>query len=684
MTRPALLALAAALAGCASSAPPAAPSTAPPVAEVAGADAPPDPSAPQTWTVTGRVTTSDGEPTPGAGVLVGLRYAPDPESRGACAGTPLDLLAATLVSADANGRYRAALTDPPASDLESPAPNCLVAVVWDPQAQRFVPRALALGGRAADAADPTLAGEAGTLDLVADRAPAPPYTNVGPSRDDLDAAFARDVVPGFAGVTVDGDTLVVLLGPPGIGDPQAEEAAVQAVLAREGMERFAGRPTRVERAPVTAETLASVRDRSAVLWQLAGSSSSWLDEQAGQAVHGYATEAAVRRARAALEPLGLPGLPVRLELAGYAGWGDPGPSPVAPPRPVYGDRLPIRTDPAWGPNGRTVYGVEFLGPRDLRLVAADTTTLTVRPVAGLSAQNTGASDLAVSPGPPASATLLVGGPTGWPAHLVRVTLGPDGAAGPPTTVARDVAGLRVAASADGRYVAYERGEFAEGVLALADVETGRAWPLGLVGRTVGPLAFAPDGRTVVAGVDGIAGPDSGDPRRAGVWAVPLGADGRPGSPRRLLPYPEAPWGPYAAPVGLWWEPTPSGPDAPRLAVGAFADGTAWVETVGADGTRQPVGLAVPAAEPPSQVSVSADGRRVAAAVVVAATTRGVEGDRHARTRLYVWTRPVPGGPLAAPVVVADVPGEIDASGWLAFSPDGRWLGRDGFLHRLAP
>ena len=683
MTRPALLALAAALSGCASSAPPAPPSTAPPVAEVAGAEAFPNPSAPQTWTVTGRVTTPDGAPAAGAEVLVGLRYTPDPESRGACASPPLDLLAAALVPTDADGRYRAALTDPPADDLESPSPNCLVAVVWSPRSERFTPRALALGGRAADAADPALAQtEAGTLDLVADRAPAPPRTDYGPSRDDLDAAFARDVVPGFAGLYVDGDTLVVLLGPPGVGDPEAERAAVRAVLAREGMERFAGRPTRVEPAPVSAEALVAARDRSAVLWQLAGSSSSWLDGQTGQAVHGYATEAAVRRARAALVPLGLVGLAVRLELVGYAGWGGtPTPSPVAPPRPVYGDRLPVQADPAWGPDGRTVYGIEFRSA-SVRLVAADAATLAVRVVADLSAQNTGASDLAVAPGPPASATLLVGGPTGWPAHLVRVALA--GAAGPPVTVARDVAGLRVAASPDGRRVAYERGEFADGVLSVADVETGRAWPLGLIGRTVGLLAFAPDGRTVVAGVDGVAGPDRGDPRRAGVWAVPLGADGRPGSPRRLLPYPEVPWGPYAAPVGLWWEPAPDGPDAPRLAVGAFADGTAWVETVGADGTRQPVGLAVPAAELPSQVAASADGLRIAAAVVVAATPRGVEGDRHARTRIYVWTRPAPGGPLAAPVVVADVPGETDVSGWLAFSPDGRWLGRDGFLHRLAP
>ena len=190
----------------------------------------------------------------------------------------------------------------------------------------------------------------------------------------------------------------------------------------------------------------------------------------------------------------------------------------------------------------------------------------------------------------------------------------------------------------------------------------------MAGRVAGPFAFSSDGTALVVAVDG-ATAGRADPDRAGVWAVGVSPGARPGRARRLLAFPLTSYG-WATPlaVDVWWAE-----GRPRLAVGAFADGAAWVDVVGDDGARAPVGLAVPAVEAPGRVAVSADGRHVAAAVVVDATARGVEGDRAARTRVYLWDTSASsaGGPLAAPRMLADFAGEPPS--WLAFSPDGRRL-----------
>ena len=639
-------------------------------ASVPPLDAQPPPverAEPARWTVEGVVTAPDGTPAAGAEVLVGLRAVPDPEARGACAAPPLDLLAAVRVRADARGRYRAAVDDPALDDLgDRDLPTCLVASAWPPP-EPFRLQARALAGRTpAGAADPVLTPDhAARIDLTA---PAPPPPRPDPSRvdrDGWDAAFARDVVPGFAGVYVSGDTLVVRLGAPTAGDAERERAAVEAVLARDGMERFRDAPVRVEPAERSAADLVAVRDRATPLWQLAGVSGSDLDETAGQAVYGFETEADARRARQSLAGLGLADEPVRIEVMGRTGWGPP-PDSLAPARPVYGDRVTWHgTDPAWGPDGREIWVLRFQAPGSrypATVVAVDVTTGAERVVGGVPGSNGGASDLVVGPG---RADVLIRGPDRRASHVVRLD---DGEARVLTT---DATGLDVAASPDGRTLAYARdpdGDIERARLALVDLASGRASPLDVAGRVAGPFAFSPDGATLVVAVDG-SPHGRADPDRAGVWAIGVSPDARPGRARRLLPFAQGPRG-WAVPpaVDVWWDE-----GRPHLAVGASADGAAWVDRLSDDGARAPVGLAVPAVEAPGRVAVSADGRRVAAAVVVDATPRGVEGDRAARTRIYLWDTSArsAGGALAAPEMVADVAGEPPL--WLAFSPDGRRL-----------
>ena len=293
--------------------------TPPPLASVPPLDAEPqsaERSEPTRWTVEGVVAAPDGTPAAGAEVLVGLRAVPDPEARGACAAPPLDLLAAVRVRADARGRYRATVNDPALDDLgDRRLPTCLVASAWPPP-EPFGPQARALDGRTPGGASDLVVtpGQAAQIDLVGATPPPRPDPARG-SRDDRDAAFARDVVPGFGGVYVSGDTLVVRLGAPTLGDAERERSAVEAVLARDGMERFQGAPVRVEPAERSAADLVDVRERAAAdlvdvreraapLWQLAGISGSDLDETAGQAVYGFETAATPTPAAPASRSLG--------------------------------------------------------------------------------------------------------------------------------------------------------------------------------------------------------------------------------------------------------------------------------------------------------------------------------------------------------------------------------------------
>jgi hypothetical protein len=622
----------------------------------------PDPLAPTAavWTgevpfVEGVVRDSVGTPVRGAEVFVGSRHTTRPSDPDACE-VPLDALVRTVT--DARGRYRIGVP----RDSAGPAANCVLVLaslrgdttgVGEPPRARSTPLSRPLTGDAVQA------------DLVLRAAPAPPDRFRTP--DDEWARLALTTVPGFAGLFLEGCSIVVNLT-----DPERQRAAAAAYVEAQ----FANRPVsgregcpagrRVEYRKVRYD-FAQLRrwyDRASLLTSLKGSRASDIDEAKNRLEYEYDGPAAKRRAERALATLQVPHEAVVLSAPDQ---------PVVSPADTFGPRNPVLgrplarsffvTRPAWSADGKQILFLSAEGMQNTHftLHAVDVASAEVRSLARVPGTNTGRMDVQVARGTGTVFLSLSGSTDRLRDVLYRV----PASGGAPERVAEDLSWPWFAVSGDARRVAYAsappRASPGADTLVVRDLSDGSRRAIGrLVGPARVPFSLSPDGTGLVYTVDPL-----GDAGQGGTWWVRLPG----GEPQRIL----AQSGPSlrrSAVGAVRWEGR-----EPRLLLVEHDSAAARIRFSEVDptGTRRALGEVPGPVGLPSATAWSADGRRVALWVPIEIGPWACSGGvcisrRVVHYGLYVWD-----AGSARTAVVADVAAS-EGAGWLAFSPGAAQVG----------